>query len=186
MNTSLTAVASVIVTVPNNVSESQVDESCDAFVNASGVAYGAGRTFAANLLGFLGTEWIDMAHDAKGEAGDKMRAQRDKMYAKLRALPIPHSNPSVKWKQIKDHARSILAEQEKAEREAAGEPEPEASEGSGKAKHTRSPQLRYVEDLTGLYKMGKREAKTLTAAQQKVHTLVTAALSELGVDISQL
>ena len=185
MDTKLNNITAAIVTIPSGVSAEQVEQACEVFVNISGDVYGAGRTYAANLLGFLGTEWIDMAHDAKGEAGDKMRAQRDMLYAKLRALPIRHSNPSVKWKQIKDHARSILAEQAKAEREAAGEPEPEA-EGSGKAKHTRSPQLRYVEDLTGLYKMGKREGSKLTTAQQKVHTLVTAALSELGVDISQL
>lgn len=174
---------STIVTIPNNVTPAQLTESRDGFAQASGQVYGAGRTYAANLLGFLGTAWIELAHDAKGAEGDAMRTERDALYAALRALPIPHSNPSVKWKQIKDHARSILAEQAKAEN---GEDTAEAeAEGSGGAKHTRTLQLRLIEDLTTLYKACKKE-KARTEQQSKAMLHIAAALADLGVDISKL
>ena len=113
-----------------------------------------------------------------------MRTERDALYAALRALPIPHSNPSVKWKQIKDHARSILAEQAKAEGGEDAEGEGEA-EGSGSAKHTRTLQLRLIEDLTTLYKACKKE-KARTEQQSKAMLHIAAALADLGVDISKL
>lgn len=183
----LNAITAAIVTVPNIVSSQEVERSCDEFVHASGAAYGAGRRHAANLIGFLGTQWITMAHDEKGEAGNAMRKQRDLMYTKLRALPIPHSNPSVKWKQIKDHAQNILAEQAKAERIAAGEAEPETDEDNGGAKKTtRSTQLRMIEDLTGLYKLCKREEKKLTEQQRKASLHISAALADLGVDLTTM
>jgi hypothetical protein len=173
-----------IVTIPNSVTPAQLTESRDGFAQASGQVYGAGRTYAANLLGFLGTAWIELAHDAKGAEGDAMRTERDALYAALRALPIPHSNPSVKWKQIKDHARSILAEQAKAEGGEDAEGEGEA-EGSGSAKHTRTLQLRLIEDLTTLYKACKKE-KARTEQQSKAMLHIAAALADLGVDISKL
>jgi hypothetical protein len=175
---------STIVTIPNNVTPAELTESRDGFAQASGHVYGAGRKYAANLLGFLGTAWIELAHDAKGAEGDAMRTERDALYAALRALPIPHSNPSVKWKQIKDHARSILAEQAKAEGGEDAEGEGEA-EGSGSAKHTRTLQLRLIEDLTTLYKACKKE-KARTEQQSKAMLHIAAALADLGVDISKL
>jgi len=174
---------STIVTIPANVTPAELTESRDGFAQASGHVYGAGRKYAANLLGFLGTAWIELAHDAKGAEGDAMRTERDALYAALRALPIPHSNPSVKWKQIKDHARSILAEQAQAEG-GEGEGEGEA-EGSGNSKHTRTLQLRLIEDLTTLYKACKKE-KARTEQQSKAMLHIAAALADLGVDISKL
>ena len=164
----------ITITIPNNVSPQQVADARAEFVSSVSSNYGAGRQYAAMLVGSLGTEWTELAHDAKGPAGDAMREERDALYALLKAAG--HSNPSVKWKQIKGYALELL---KKDEPKAEGE-------GSDKAKHTRSPQLRYVEDLTGLYKMGKREMKNLSDAQREVHTLVAAALGKLGIDISQL
>ena len=175
------------VTIPNNVSPEQVSKARGAFVDSLSSNYGAGRVYAATLVGLLGTQWITMAHDHKGAEGDAMRAERDALYADLKAAG--HSNPSVKWKQIKDHAHEVLAEADRAARIAAGESAEDIdaeSEGSGNTKSARSPQLRLVEDLTGLYKMCKREAKTLTEAQRKASLHITAALADLGVDVSQL
>jgi len=173
-----------IVTIPANVTPAELTESRDGFAQASGHVYGAGRKYAANLLGFLGTAWIELAHDAKGAEGDAMRTERDALYAALRALPIPHSNPSVKWKQIKDHARSILAEQAKAEGGEDAEGEGEA-EGSGNGKHTRTLQLRLIEDLTTLFKACKKE-KARTQAQTDAMSHISGALSALGVDLGKL
>ena len=176
--------AQITVTVPSTVTPERVAESRSAFVNSLTSSYGAGRVYAADLLGFFresgfGDAWLAMAHDAKGASADAMRAERDTLYAALR--DAKHSNPSVKWKQIKGYAadliRAELGESEESESEG---------EGSGKAKHTRSTQLRLIEDLTSLYKLCKREKKELTPAQSEVWTYITSALDALGVDTSQL
>lgn len=176
------------ITIPSAVTPEQVTESRAAFVGALSSAYGAGRTYAGDLLAWFdslgfGVAWITMAHDHKGADGDAMRAERDTLYKGLK--DAGHTNPSVKWKQIKDHAQSILAEQAKAERMAAGEPEPEA-EPSGNAKSVRSTQLRLIEDLTALYKHCKTNAQKLTEPQRKAQLHIGAALADLSVDLSTL
>jgi hypothetical protein len=175
------AMANVIVTVPDVAEVSEVIETRCEFVAALGSTYGAGRRYAATLIAFfrtrgMGERWVTMAHDHKGAEGDAMREERDALYTALREGG--HSNPSVKWKQIKDHAVDLL----KIE---SGEPEESTESGSGK-KETRSVQLRMVEDLTSLYKLGKREKLKLTPAQAQAHTHIASALNALGVDISQL
>lgn len=164
------------VTIPNNVSPEQVSKARGAFVDSLSSNYGAGRVYAATLVGLLGTQWITMAHDHKGAEGDAMRAERDALYADLKAAG--HSNPSVKWKQIKGYAAELTADPADADADAEGE-------GSGK-KSTRSPQLRLIEDLTALHKMCKREAKTLTEPQRKAALHISAALADLGIDLNTL
>lgn len=171
---------STTVTIPNNVTPEQVATARGAFVDTLSSNYGAGRTYAATLVGSLGTAWITMAHDHKGAEGDAMRAERDTLYAALKAAG--HSNPSVKWKQIKGYAAELV-------RAESGEAEGEAAEGEGEGsgkKNTRSPQLRLVEDLVALHKMCKREAKTLTEPQRKAALHIAAALGDLGVDLNSL
>ena len=162
------------VTIPNNVSPEQVSKARGAFVDSLSSNYGAGRVYAATLVGLLGTQWITMAHDHKGPEGDAMRAERDALYADLKAAG--HSNPSVKWKQIKGYAAELTADPADTDAE---------SEGPGK-KTTRSTQLRLVEDLVALHKMCKRESKTLTTEQHKAALHISAALADLGIDLNTL
>lgn len=171
---------STIVTIPNNVTPEQVGKARGAFVDSLSSNYGAGRVYAATLVGLLGTAWITMAHDQKGAEGDAMRKERDALYADLKAAG--HSNPSVKWKQIKGYASDLVrAESAEGEGEEGAEPE-----STGGAKHTRSPQLRLVEDLTALHKMCKREGNKLTEAQKKAALHIAAALADLGIDLTTL
>lgn len=167
------------ITIPDSVTPEMVTKARGEFVGALSSTYGAGRRFAAVLIAALGTEWVTMAHDAKGEAGDAMRVERDALYADLRAAG--HSNPSVKWKQIKGYASELLAAED-----GEGEGEDGEGEGKGSAKHTRTPQLRLIEDLTALHKMCKREGNKLTNAQVKASLHISAALGDLGVDVSKL
>ena len=165
------------ITIPASVTPEQVTTARDEFVGALSSSYGAGRRYAAVLVGLLGTAWITMPHDQKGAEGDAMRAERDALYACLKAAG--HSNPSVKWKQIKGYALELTAEPE-------GEGEEGEGEGSGKAKHTRTTQLRLIEELTALHKLCKREAKTLTEPQRKASLHISAALADMGVDLTKL
>jgi len=164
-----------VVTIPNNVTPEQVEKARGAFVDSLSSNYGAGRVYAATLVGLLGTAWITMPHDQKGAEGNEMRAERDALYAALKAAG--HTNPSVKWKQIKGYAAELTADPaDAAETE---------TEGSGK-KTTRSTQLRLIEDLTALHKHCKSKAKELTEAQRKAALHIDAALSDLGVELSTI
>lgn len=163
---------SAVVTTPNNVSPALV-EARTACADAIVRGYGATKHYALLLRNCFGSEWVE-------EKSDEVKAEKAAFYAALKAGG--HTNPSVVWGRLKKE--SAKQDAETAAREA-GE-ETEESEGSDKAKHTRSPQLRFVEDLTGLYKMGKREMENLTDAQKRAHALVAGALAELGVDISLL
>lgn len=170
--------STVIVSAPNNVI---VTEARDTFIRSVKGEYGAGRKYAESLIGYFdalgfGVEWITMPHDAKGPAGDAMRTERDTLYKGLKEAG--HSNPSVKWKQIKGYALELVTPKDaegKAETESKGDP-----------KHTRSTQLTLVEDLTRLYKHCKRNSKELTDAQRKVHVHISAALADLGIDVGML
>lgn len=165
-----------------NAPAARINELRQGYVSMEGNLKIKAAAYAEGLLEYLGLEWLTMAHDAKGPAGDAMREERDLLYTALRA--VGHTNPSVKWKQIKDHARAILGEREKAEAIARGETP--AEESKGEAKHTRSTQLTLIEDLTRLYKHCKRNAKELTDAQRKAHLHIGAALADMGIDISAL
>lgn len=171
------------VTIPETITVSQVAEARSAFVGSLSASYGAGRTYAAALVSLLGSLWITMPHDEKGRDGDAMRTERDALYADLRKAG--HSNPSVKWKQIKGYAADLIAA-ESGEGEDGEDGEDGEGESTGGAKHTRSIQLRLIEELSTLYKACKREKGTLTPAQNDAFTHVSAALAALGVDISQL
>lgn len=158
------------------------------YVEALGSTYGAARKYAAALVEYFegegyGYEWITMPHDQKGEAGDAMREERDALYADLKKAG--HSNPSVKWKQIKGYAAEIV-KAANPQPEGEGEGAEGEGEGSGKAKHARSLQLRLVEDLTSLFKACKREGSKMSTGQRDAHTHITSALRALGVDTSSL
>lgn len=170
--------STVVITIPADADATSVIKARNVFIEADASAYGAARDFAGTLIAFFrsegyGDEWVTMPHDAKGESGDAMREQRDALYEGLRAKG--HTNPSVKWKQIKGYASEAI----KAE---AGE----TDETSGTPSPTRSPQLRMTEDLIALYKFTKREHKKLNDAQRNAAAHIASALGAIGVDISKI
>jgi len=150
-------------------------EAREGFIGAVGAEYGAAKLYAAELMAQFGETWIDAAHDAPGADMDAFRVERAELYKGLKAAG--HSNPSVKLKQIKDHARAIL------KREAAvdGEDGEGAGEGeAGEKKERRSVQLRMVEELVALYKFAKKSV--LNEAQANAFRSIAQALRDLGVN----
>ena len=174
---------SVVITVPDVADVSEVVETRKGFIVGLNESYGAGKRYAATLVAYFrtrgyGEEWLSMSHDAKGASGDAMREERDALYADLRSAG--HSNPSVKWKQIKGYALELIKAESADEADEADE-----AESNGK-RETRPVQLRLIDDLKALYKMCKREKLKLTPQQNEAHTYITSALASLGVDVSML
>jgi hypothetical protein len=168
-----------IVTPPTLVvAPTTLDEARTQYVSMVGGEYGAGKIYAQFLINEFGEEWIDAAHDAPGANMDAFRKERSVLYA---AIKPHHSNPSVKLKQIKDHARNILAAMVKAE-SAEGESAEgsgESAEGSGK-RELRSVQRRMLEDLTEMYRFLNRA--TLNEGQAKARLCIRQALVDIGVE----
>jgi hypothetical protein len=81
-----------------------------------------------------------------------------------------HKNPSVVWTRVRAEGRA----------HAVG-----ATDEAGKKKSTRSFQLRLIEDLTALYRAGKRE-ESLSTQQQQAMTHMASALTAMGVDLSAI
>ena len=151
-------------------------EAREGFIGAVGAEYGAAKLYAAELVAEFGSVWVDAAHDAPGADMDAFRVERAELYKGLKAAG--HSNPSVKLKQIKDHARAILARESAVDGEdgeGAGE-----GESAGEKKERRSVQLRMVEELIALYKFAKRSV--LNEGQSAAFRSIAQALRELGVN----
>ena len=149
----------------------------EGFVNAVGAEYGAGKVYAQTLVAEFGSVWIDAAHDAPGADMDLFRVERAELYKGLKSAG--HSNPSVNLKQIKDHARAILARDAAVDGEGEGAGEGEGEAG-GEKKERRSVQLRMVEELVALYKFAKKSV--LNEAQANAFRSITQALRDLGVN----
>lgn len=168
-----------MVTVTVAAPAQSLVEAREGFVGAVGAEYGAARLYAGELMAQFGEVWIDAAHDAPGADMDAFRVERAELYKGLKAAG--HSNPSVKLKQIKDHARSLLAAHNAGlmgeDGEAAGEGE--GAESGGK-KERRSVQLRMVEELIDLYKFAKRSV--LNESQANAFRSIAHALECLGVN----
>jgi len=153
-------------------------EAREGFIGAVGAEYGAAKLYAAELMAQFGETWIDAAHDAPGADMDAFRIERAELYKGLKAAG--HSNPSVKLKQIKDHARGLLAAHTRGLLGEDGEGAGEGESAGGEKKERRSVQLRMVEELISLYKFAKRSV--LNEAQANAFRMIGQALRDLGVN----
>lgn len=131
--------------------------------------YGATRAYAEALCNFLPELWFEVEHNSLKEEDKPVLAEAKAFRAALKAAG--HSNPSVMWTRVRAEGRAYVF----------GTPE----ESATGPKPQRSFQLRLVEELTSLYKAGKRE-ESLSDQQQNAMTGIVSALSALGVDVSTL
>lgn len=132
--------------------------------------YGAIREYAEALCEFLPEMWFDVEHNSLKDEDKPVLAEAKAFRASLKAAG--HSNPSVMWTRVREAAREHVF----------GKP----AEGDSKgAKPQRSFQLRLIEELTALFKAGKRE-ESLSTQQQNAMTGIVTALSALGIDVATL
>lgn len=132
--------------------------------------YGAIKEYAVTLCDYLPEAWYDVEHNSLREEDKPVLIEAKAFRAALKAAG--HSNPSVMWTRVRNAGR-VHMEGEPAEGESKG------------AKPQRSFQLRLIEDLTALYKAGKRE-ESLSTPQQNAMTGIASALAALNVDIATL
>ena len=159
------------VTVADSLIESLRQEVANAVVRA----YGAERNYAETLCNVLPVEWYLVEHSDKGEDAKKVHAEKKALFAVLKKAE--HTNPSTVWARVRKYAQEHI------------EGVPEKTEGSTDssvgARHTRSLNLRLVEELSTLFKACKN-ADSLSDKERQAHAHITSALIALGVDVATI
>jgi hypothetical protein len=142
-------------------------------------AYGAERTYAQALCSFLPAEWYLVEHNDSSDSAKLVHAEKKALFVVLKAAQ--HSNPSTIWARVRKYGQEYI---EGASAPASADKVEGESEG-GNTRETRSMTRRFVDELTLLYKAGKR-AESLSDKESEALTKIGGALIALGVDLSML
>ena len=142
-------------------------------------AYGAERTYAQALCSFLPAEWYLVEHNDSSDSAKLVHAEKKALFVVLKAAQ--HSNPSTIWARVRKYGQEYI---EGASAPASAGTADGESEG-GNTRETRSMTRRFVDELTLLYKAGKR-AESLNDKESEALTKIGGALIALGVDLSML
>jgi hypothetical protein len=141
--------------------------------------YGANVEYAQLLNQKWGFDWFELKHTDTSDEGKAVKAEGDRF---RKGIKDWHSNPSTAWKQIRDHARTDRYGKQVVE---TTEGETTKAEGSGDAKHNRSPDLRNIEELTVLFKFNRRQ-ESLSSKLTDCQKYIIRALESMGVDIGMI
>lgn len=161
------AAESAIETLRNNVAEANVR------------AYGAEREYAIALCGILPAEWYLVEHKDTSDQAKLVHAEKKALFEVLKKAN--HTNPSTVWARVRKYAKAHI----EGEPETGGAGESGGESESAGAQPNRSLTLRFVEELTLLYKAGKR-AESMSDKERAAHTYIASALGALGIDIGSL
>ncbi len=142
-------------------------------------SYGAMREYAQTLCAVLPAEWYLVEHNDTADTAKPVHAEKKALFAVLKAAQ--HSNPSTIWARVRKYAQEYI--EGVPEKTAAGAEAGEAE--GGNTRETRSLARRYIEELSTLYKAGKR-AESLSDKESEALTKIGGALIALGVDLSML
>ena len=142
-------------------------------------AYGAERTYAQALCSFLPAEWYLVEHNDSSDSAKLVHAEKKALFVVLKAAQ--HSNPSTIWARVRKYGQEYI---EGASAPASADKVEGESEG-GNTRETRSLGRRFIEELSTLYKAGKR-AESLSDKESEALTKIGGALIALGVDLSML
>ena len=149
--------------------------------NSAVSVYGAMRRYAEALCETLPADWFYVERSDKGEREEKVHQEKKALFAELKK--VGHSNPSTIWARVRQYGHEHVYGSQTEEGETA-EGEGSKEDGPG-ARHTRSLKLRFIEELTTLYKAGKRE-EAIADDVNRALTFVSSALAELGVDLTSV
>ena len=143
-------------------------------------AYGAERKYAEALCGHgsgLPAEWYLVEHRDTSEPAKAVHKEKQDLFTVLKAAK--HTNPSTVWARVRKYAQEHCEGPKGETATAEGETE------SNGAQPNRSLTLRYVEELTLLFKAGNR-AESKTDKERNAHTYIGSALAALGIDLATL
>lgn len=159
------AVSQSIAVLRSNVAEANVR------------AYGAEREYAVALCSVLPAEWYLVEHRDTSEPAKAVHKEKQDLFTVLKAAK--HTNPSTVWARVRKYAQEHCEGPKGETATSEGETE------SNGAQPNRSLTLRYVEELTLLFKAGRR-AESMSDKERNAHTHIGSALAALGIDLATL
>lgn len=142
-------------------------------------AYGAERRYAEALCNILPAEWYLVEHRDTSEQAKLVHKEKQALFEVLKAAN--HTNKSTVWARVRKYAQEHV--EGPKDKTATGEGGSESE--SGGAQHNRSLTLRFVEELTLLFKAGQR-AQSMSDKERNAHTYIGSALGALGIDLATL
>jgi hypothetical protein len=132
----------------------------------------------------------DVEHTFKDDFSLAVNAEKKLFYTALNNKAKEKgaiTNPSTYWARIrkagKEERLGTMSDEIAGEGSEGGDLINEGASGESKE---RSPQLRYVDELTSLYKYGERKGSELPANLLEVHALVGKALEACGVKLNMI
>jgi hypothetical protein len=163
------------VIAPVNTIEALRQGVADAGVRV----YGAEREYAQGLCGILPLGWYLVEHRDTSADAKLVHAEKKALFTVLNAAK--HTNASTVWARVRKYAKEHV---EGAPVATATEGDAEG-ESDGNARHTRSLNLRLIEELSTLWKATKR-AESLSTKEAQAQTHIASALTALGVDLATI
>lgn len=142
----------------------------DHTVSGYGLNVRAGHAFNTKF----DFDWFDLSGTDTSDAGKVVRKEKLLFTERLKAKG--HKNPNQSWLRVREAAR--------LERH----PKPVvqvAEQGESGASHNRSPKLRFIEELSTLYKFGQRQ-DDLDNECRAALVDIASALGKLKVNIALL
>jgi hypothetical protein len=176
--------ATIVEGIDLNVSEIALSTLYKEMIDASNNVYGSHIKIAAKYNNLMQFAWFDLAPTEKSENAKTLKAHKAELYEAFRKAG--HTNPSVPFKRICNYGRNLangLAPSGKTTID--GEPVEQADESDGAGNAPRSIMLRYVEELTTLWKAADK-LDTLPAKVAAAQKDVEAALKKLGLDVANI
>jgi hypothetical protein len=155
----------------------------NAVADAQSVVYGAERDLAIAYNSVFPFDWFDIEYREVSDNAKALAPEKKKLFEVLNAKG--HTNPSTVWARIRKYGhdeRYPVVNEPKLDEN--GEPiAVEGEQGESGSSRERSPKLRFIEELSALYKFGMRQ-DNLASDVAKAHSYITLALSELGVNVN--
>lgn len=176
--------ATIVEGVDINVSEIALSTIYKEMIDASKTTYGSHIKIAAKYNNIMPFAWYDMSPTEKSENAKILKAHKRELYAAL--TEAGHSNASVPFKRICNYGRNLAnGLSPNGKTTIDGEPVEQADESDGAGNAPRSIMLRYVEELTTLWKAADK-LDTLPAKVAAAQKDVEAALKKLGLDVANI
>lgn len=172
-----------IVITTNDAIATELAAARIGAAEAQRTAYGANVRYASVLNQVFTFDWFDLSGTDTSDEGKQVRKEKGYFFEALKAINPDHSNPSTIWARIRAVAKAARYPKPEAETDADGVQQGEAGESG--AKHSRSPMLRNVEELTALYKFNARQ-ESLDAKVHKAQLKIGEALQCLGIDLNMV
>lgn len=164
----------------------------EAAASAASRTYGAEREYSIALNSALPEGWYKVEHKDTGAVAELVHAEK-KLYFKALHDKHPagkYPNPSVPWGRVRKYAQEEATGVTESANEGGegGAGDGEEGEGDVGARHTRSLTLRMTEELTTLFKAGRKAEKDGTIQNREAAALIKIGegLQALGLDLATL